>query len=138
MKFYSIITNKNIKEKLIEFIKDKNLVNICGSEKILNSGEAVGFLSNLNLNKVDIIKSFEEAVRLTFDLDEDCEKYIFLITDNFDNNLKYNIQKNLDLEKRHNLFDNFCNFYFVTSEDILFSHPRIFHLNDFDEVERIT
>jgi hypothetical protein len=135
MKFYSIITNKNIKEKLIDFIKNKDLISIGGSKEILNSGQAVGFLSNINLSKVNLSKSFEDAVSLTFDLDEDCEKHIILISDNFDNNLKYNIQKNLDLEKKSNLFDNFCNFYFVTSEEISFDHPKIFYLKNFDEIE---
>lgn len=135
MKFYSIITDKDIKNKIIDFIKDKEFINICGSKKIFSSGEAVGFLSNLNLNKVNLVKSLRNSVELTFDLDENCEKYIIIITDKLDDNLKYNIKTNLDLEKRSNLLDNFCNFYIVGQEDMAFDHPKVFFIKNFDEIK---
>lgn len=135
--YLSFITDqKSKKSDIIEIIKNiESGIHICSAEKTLTSGQAVGFLSNLNLSNINLAKCLENSTKLSLQQDEDCKKFIFLITDNFTDILNYNIQKCLNLDKKLNLFENFCNFYFVTSKEILFDHPSLNIIKNLSEID---
>ena len=137
MFFLSFITNNKLaKNSIIEIIKNiDSEIHICDQNKLLFSGNAVGYLSNLDFKNINLNKCLENAVKLSLNQDEDCEKFIFLITEEFNDNLNYNIQKHLDYEKKFNLLENFCNFYIVTSKQIEFAHPNLKIIQSLKEID---
>jgi len=121
-KYYAFITNDNShKDQIINIIKNLSNIYVPNCKAPLKAGAAVGLLSNINLSFINIEKCFEEAVRFSLNQDEDCKKYIFVLSESY-NEIKIN--KSLSLDVKNNFFENFCNVFFLKKSTSL-AHPNL-------------
>ena len=133
--YCAFILNDNSKKRAIaEAVKNTDLSYVPNAKEPQSAGKSVGFLCNQNLNLINLEKCLQDAVNFSFDLDEDCKKYIFIICDNFDIN---KINKILESDINHNFFENYCNFYFLREKKEAFSHPNVNFLNNLQEIYTI-
>jgi hypothetical protein len=122
-KYYAFITNQNSnKEFIINIIKNLNNVYVPNCKRPLKAGAAVGLLSNTDLSSINLEKCFDSAIRFSLDQDEDCQKYIFLLSVQM-NEIKIN--KSLNLDKKNNFFENFCNIFVSCDCNSNLIHPNL-------------